>query len=373
MHLKYLEISWVPSHDPDECPAVQFIHTLFNVELKKLQLLKIISLPTIYCTDGWQPDMPQLGILHVQPKFSMYGESLRKILSGAPVLRKLTGKAIDVTDLEKLPHQNYHILDDFILSIETEVSCDLCRNLAAAKPALSALTIIAVSDHCANYVDDFYSVLADLLTSSSESLQSLTILSVYFPLKSVRCSPLVNTQTLVLSLRPSEHPLLLRILQNIDFSRQLPVLSKVKVFLLPQLESIVSAWTDDYAADAKRDAYVCDSLRIIQLDAQLMVLQRNLCHIFPRVSSAVYVTSEVPLLGSIQYRDLWAGWKHVEFLCLVEFDLSRNLDSDFLGIHPQEADLLRRYDDDDLEKLQVVPIKPSILTMLRKTVVLSKS
>ena len=43
--------------------------------------------------------------------------------------------------------------------------------------------------------------------------------------------------------------------------------------------------------------------------------------------------------------------------------LTRNYDADFCGISEEEAEVLRGMDEEYLENVQIVPIRPSLLTM----------
>ena len=45
---------------------------------------------------------------------------------------------------------------------------------------------------------------------------------------------------------------------------------------------------------------------------------------------------------------------------------TENLDAEFVGIHDEEVEFLRQEDDETLEKIHIVPIRPSVLTITRK-------
>ena len=66
------------------------------------------------------------------------------------------------------------------------------------------------------------------------------------------------------------------------------------------------------------------------------------------------------------YEELWAYWPEVQAVELIE-DLRGNYDAEFLGIYPEEVQILRGMDEEFLEQLNLVPIQPSVLTRSGKT------
>ena len=69
----------------------------------------------------------------------------------------------------------------------------------------------------------------------------------------------------------------------------------------------------------------------------------------------------------VLHEDLWAAWPELEIVDVRESEnaLGMNFDSQFLGIHPEEVECLRKLDDESLGKMNIVPVQPSILTMSR--------
>ena len=95
---------------------------------------------------------------------------------------------------------------------------------------------------------------------------------------------------------------------------------------------------------------------------------QDLSKIFPNVTELYVWPSRSPF---IQYADLWASdWSKLELLSLDEgrAALEENFDAEFLGMYPEEVDLLRELDDAALQTLHIVPVRPSILTMKSKSV-----
>lgn len=72
---------------------------------------------------------------------------------------------------------------------------------------------------------------------------------------------------------------------------------------------------------------------------------------------------------AVPYNELWAFWPELTTVHLMEWYhdiLARNFDADFLGIHHDEVELLRTLDAEVLEQMQIVPTRPSVLTMRRE-------
>ena len=91
--------------------------------------------------------------------------------------------------------------------------------------------------------------------------------------------------------------------------------------------------------------------------------------IFPNVRKFETSNQEYSLM-SIPYESLWREWPELESIDLEDgmSALDINFDAEFLGIEEEEVERLRDecHDDEALQHMHVVPIKPSILTMRRK-------
>ena len=85
---------------------------------------------------------------------------------------------------------------------------------------------------------------------------------------------------------------------------------------------------------------------------------------FPHVSSVKMIALATRIYQDL-YEDLWASWPDLESIHVQEAGqvLALNFDAQFLGIYPEEVECLRRFDDESLGKMNIVPVRPSILTM----------
>ena len=89
---------------------------------------------------------------------------------------------------------------------------------------------------------------------------------------------------------------------------------------------------------------------------------------FPKVSHLALCQNTDDIRRRMPYGMLWAYWPQVEFMEIKESHVkySENFDEEFLGINGEEANLLDELDDEALEMMNLVPIRPCTLTMPRK-------
>ena len=93
------------------------------------------------------------------------------------------------------------------------------------------------------------------------------------------------------------------------------------------------------------------SVQHLQVTGDFSVLKvQELCQIFPNVTS-LYISPVLDHKPAIPYGDIWACWPDLESLSIYEGAevFRKNLDSEFLGIYPEEVELLRQLGDEALE------------------------
>ena len=142
-------------------------------------------------------------------------------------------------------------------------------------------------------------------------------------------------------------------------------------------------WTAWPAAENGPDRAVYTSITVsklkIEFDYQEISL-RQLQGLFPKISDLTFDLRD----RAIDERDfglleqVWECWPRLEKLnfgysewaqSLMHEEvtpLGRNCDAAFLGIHEEEAVLLRRQDEEYLRDVHIVPLRPSLLTMPSK-------
>ena len=124
---------------------------------------------------------------------------------------------------------------------------------------------------------------------------------------------------------------------------------------------------NDSAADTSADSV----FKVVNLTLKACV--RSLFELyspslFPHVKTLDIVSHPYPF-STIPYGEIWSQWPKLEVLS-VHTSCGHdwvNYDADFLGIFESEAELLRSRDLKELRNLHLVPVKPAITTMKRKT------
>ena len=159
---------------------------------------------------------------------------------------------------------------------------------------------------------------------------------------------------------------------SINFERALPRLEEVEI--------AISLW---YPINGDEDVYrewpIVNSADIINcsITVRKLKLDLHIKKINLRPFQALFPNASALHLHSNGYRfsdrardfapfeEIWNCWPQLQELKFYgqNNSLNRNYDSDFCGIHEEEADLLRQEGKEYLERVHIVPIKPCLLTM----------
>ena len=169
----------------------------------------------------------------------------------------------------------------------------------------------------------------------------------------------------------SEAPKKMTVLRSISYSRSFPALEHVELTAEGQSEGFrqhfLNPW-EGRQVEAQQEPVILKILDFRCWNWTLITLE-DLNSIFSHVSNRLIITrfsfafaNTIP----IPYEELWAYWPEVQALELIE-DLRGNYDTEFLGIYSEEVQILREMDEEFLEQLHLVPIRPSVLTRSGKT------
>ena len=370
-----------------ECPTVEFAISIIRQKLGEMETLTLDYFPGIsgrYFGDDWNPPpvLPKmkildLGTIHEIEELDTENTFLFKILNRTPNLEKLKGSRMTAKFLNRIPEERlYASLDSFELSTEcSEEDKENCLKFARARPTLSRLSVSAPMK--SEHMGSLLRVAEELLTSSCKSLKEFQMNHVNFPFSFLTFPPLLRLKKLTISTQFQSGPgdqkvtarQLLAVLRSIDYPRMAPSLNAVhihaeEVIGIPEEEK-VNPWVklEEQAIAQTLPAITVQRLEVTADFGHLTF--QDLRQIFPNLTNlkaAALQTSSIP------YRDVWSSLPELKIVHLLDIDysLTGNFDSEFLGIYPQEVELLRELDDRALEKIQVVPIRPCVLTMARK-------
>ena len=204
----------------------------------------------------------------------------------------------------------------------------------------------------------FFHVLEQLLISSCRTLKSTITIGTSFP---PTCPPLVIVTELNVGTGTNEN-LVLNVLRSINYPRLLPALSHVSLtFFEWRVPNKILGNTSNNALHPSA------SDRSVNLSVHLMIALQDLSQIFPNVNVVHHFChSNQPHVDVMPYEELCAYWNHLGAIFVVGENLSGNFDAEFLGINSEEVDVLREQDESSLERMHIVPVRPSILTKSRK-------
>ena len=205
------------------------------------------------------------------------------------------------------------------------------------------------------------------------ALDTFSIYPPIFPLSLFTFPPTVNVSTIHIS---ADHtlPHLLYVLRAIDYPKLFPVLSEVTLDVNEVFDPknpVMNPWVNEEAAQAVQ-LNPSTTVKSLDISAEFDLLTVvELSHIFPNAVNLKLwggLGQPTNLATSALNRDIWSSWPDLESVSLKEQSgaLQWNFDAEFLGINSEEVEILRQLDDDSLEKVNLVPVRPFVLTLLRK-------
>ena len=367
--LKYLSIRWNNTPEPWSCLANRFAARVFKDKLMELYKLELDSMPEElgnYFLEDWTPPIPKLTAMTVGIQRELIQspamDFILKIINGAPNLKKIKWHGFDGDFMQVFPLDKYALLDGMDLVIRSAEEERNWLQLDNSGPSLSNLTLTVPSFHDRRYIRSFLRVLEMLLTSSCKTLEKLHMGNVNFPFSLINFPPLLilkNFWILSTELRQEQ---LINILRSVDYPRLFPGLENVSVQAGVDEDLQQEPWLYDDAARLELRPLTMVQHLSVTANFDTAILQ-DLGELFPNARD-LRATPLIAQPTSIRYAELWATWPHLHQIWLTEGGVTwRNFDAEFLGIYPEEIEMLRELDDESLEKMHIVPPRPSILTL----------
>ena len=347
-----------------------------TIDLQELEFVEVPKELHSFFDQDWTPSFPKLTVLRfgtldfdhqsVSKWVGPQKDFFLKIINGAPNLKHVTGY-FDPDALEFLPKEKYSLLKEFHLFIKSAKHEKICWDLVEAKPAMSHL-IMDRSETLPAYRASFSRILEQLLTTSSETVEKLEMPFTVFPLNQLTFPPLQKLKFLEIVAGATPEQVLM-VLQAFDYPMQLPTLTEVQLCADPESnfleEPLITPPFNSLSA-----LRPSTTVKKLSLEVNLSRMPFTVTsHIFPAVTELeVSLRAWRGHRAVVPYADLWACWPQLESVSVIEGSASLiwNFDVEFLGISAEELESVRKLDDESLEKLQIVPVKPSILSMPRK-------
>ena len=218
-------------------------------------------------------------------------------------LLKLTG-VFEAEELAYVPQKEFHMLEKLILYVVSKQTAKNCEKLAEAQPKLTELWSYGF-DSC--HRKRYFSILIKLLRSSAMTLETIRMANNIFPLAGPKVPVLMNVKTLIICsiLRTMD---VVRIMQQIDFCRVLPVVAEVEI-----REGWISQSAEEFrdAQDSYEHPIVFNAsatVKKLSLEVNSLCIEdvRGLSSVFPNVQNLV--AQQVDNRDHIEYQDLQAYW-----------------------------------------------------------------
>ena len=226
----------------------------------------------------------------------------------------------------------------------------------------------------------FSTALEQLLTACHPTLEVISIESFY-PITCLICPALQNLRKLKLKTTFGPLETLSDALLSIDYERTMPRLEEVVIKMADFVEMDSTsrdyitgnkAWPSVGGKIVKNERLGCShSVRKLTLELHVKTINMPVLKaLFPNVSLLEITGKQGALLkrDSLPLAQVFQFWPDLTELKIAGANnfARRSFDADICGIHEEEAALLRTMDTSFLERVQIVPIKPCLLTMPSK-------
>ena len=376
--LKHLYILWATGFNPSRLVG-NFVIDLLRRKITELRTLAFRGFSEGFVTNfgqAWPPCLPKLKVLDIGRYEDLNYKKgfFLKIIKAAPNLNKIEGRVLDSATLEFIPEDKYSCLQNMRLSIHSERERTLFSKLALAAPEMTSLYLTAPrTESERQFMGSYIHIVETIFSSCCKSLKTFTMASPIFPLDLLSFPPLINLQQISLCTENTT-PHLLHVLRSINYPKLLPALYHVEVnpdvYVNPQNRT-PNPWENNEAAQVVQ-VYPSTTVKHLDTWANFNSLTlKQLSEVFPKVA---YLKARIVRFlrdrasSASLFSGLWEGWQCLESvsLCYIREALRWNFDAEFLGISSEEVDILRQLDDESLEKINIVPIRPSVLTLPRK-------
>ena len=395
LKLRYLHI-YLP-YFGNVCPAQEAILTLLLRSTSMTSQLQVIGMNNIDQTHAvfsnsmrpdWKPWFPKLEKIIISNmkafNLSVQRELLQKMLDGAPNLNKIVAQ--DNSSLEVVPEGRYALLDSLHYRFTKLREADLFRSIAAQSAGLTQLSIYQpfTGRFCEAYGEDpvdeafqliFDTVLELLLKASHSVVEDISVVGAY-RLDSLTFSPLPTLSKLAWQKQygePSSAQDLWNAIVAMDYEDKMPRLHEMKISIRALDEKPFDGFrpednsTEEWPQNSG-PIQSCGTVRYLKLQLQVQRINMTcLKAVFPNVSILELDLGKTLLEGEDQVpiSGISKAWPQLQELLIFgkRNRLGRCWDYEFCGIHEEEVELLRNQPRAYLEVVQIVPIRPSILTM----------
>ena len=368
IQVKFLEIDWrcesydIPAN-AGNCPALKLIRKIFKERFSALEELSIRHLPP-YIQLYSPSDITEGRILSRRLRILEFSETIKTtslqiildLMRAAPNLEELRLTS-PTSNLEFMPVEKLHLIKEYRFD---SISIEQIVRFADTNPKLRKFTIEAPLSYF--YANQLCDAMKKILISSRQTLEILEIdlFIVSLFLKWNLAEPFEKLENLFISVDFSPPAARLRdSLKYVNFSRLFPALKSVVAVENEHHEHEIPYYESNLPREACRAepaTTITELCAIGFLDEDRVGYFRN---VFPQV---ITFEARGDGFGLGPYEHIWKCWPMLKNVKVFEFDLDNetNLDAQFCGIHAEEAAELQEKDEEYLNMINIVPIRPAV-------------
>lgn len=405
LKLRYLEVWRAGNFEASDGICYRLVRALLEKKSYEIRRLEIDCSPIFeefYQDDNaWNPKFSELEVLDIAPGFdaekdgpeAKRKETTRWLLKNAPNLKKIVIDqltCLKIVPAEILMTVELVLAPEFGFCVEKEEDI---RSLPTMPDKVCGIMqgIYINSAPFFNYLEHtenvgemegelrgwnplhhFETTLEGVLRNEHKNLERITLHDAY-PVGRLSHPPLSNLSSIAINtMKVRNHSQVWNAIASINFERAMPNLKEVTIILTTNCWDPWNGWP---TANQDISPFCCISAHKLKLEFGFQEINLSpLQAMFPNLShiSLTFVHREVDQRDLELLKQIMESWPRLVELEFSGVSLSPwstlnppipNYDADFLGIHEEEAELLRREDDDFLRNVHIVPIRPSLLTM----------
>ena len=214
-----------------------------------------------------------------------------------------------------------------------------------------------------NFTEEHYlDGLISIIRSSSETLRVMEPdYRATLDLKTVsnRLPPLSNVKKLILNIFTAADVRIAHEFQRRPLASVFPNVTTVMFCWSGKVQSFIAEGCQQFPwTTVTKVGIKCPAIENLNRDgnfAQFGLLFPNAC--------TLEISPESKFFHVLEFQQIWSSWPSLErfrFPGKMKISPSANMDASFCGISWEEAEFLRQKDEEYLEAVHIVPIKPAI-------------
>ena len=370
INLKHLEISCRYYDDSKyNQDSIKSLVLSRSSEIQYLKIRRFYFLKEILVKNSL--NFPKLQVLTIadlpdKDEFIWHKPVLSMLQAKSPNLNKIY--VDNVWNLDVVPEEQYGLLGNLKLFLNVVFhEHSLYPAIVAKKPKLRELSICEIVEgNAENVRQNLRGILTQLFQSCQDSLEELNVYnydSHTLPLLSVNALKKLS----ILTLQTDDSDKIEEIwnsLASIGSAKMMPKLKDIVLGMKLRPGNYIEELRE-WPPILNEENLIYSYGTVCRLVLDVQCLRYNMADIgrvFPHLNSL-----ELTLNRSehVPCREVWETWPNLQELKVRGTcgTLEQNYDAEFCGIHEEEAELLRGMDDEYLRNVQIVPIRPSLLTM----------